>query len=170
VSFAITSYSNDGSGNVNLACSGGITGGASNGLHTLMITVAGFSGIDSNGFDTSLMNGTWYCLSSDATDVELEMYAPADITIGGSTSGPTLTVGSQATVEGFFDDGWHPTTEINGGGVGGFFLAGWEQPMFLAVQSPYATFVIAPLYPEEGQIFPTGQVNDADYIVVSVKN
>src|ERR1700677_4949645 len=135
-----------------------------------MITVAGFSGIDSNGFDTSLMNGTWYCLSSDATDAVLQMYAPAGITISGSTSGPTLAVGRAATVDGFFLDGWHPTTEINGGGVGGFFLNGWEQPMFLAVQSPYSTFVIAPLYPDEGQIFPTGQVNDADYIVVSVKN
>lgn len=170
MSFAITSYSNYGSGNVNISCSGGITGGASNGLHTLMITIAGFSGIDGNGFDTSLMNGTWYCLSSDATDAELQMYAPAGITISGSASGPTLAVGSQAAVEGFFLEGWHPTAEINGGGVGGFFLNGWEQPMFLAVQSPYATFVIAPLYPEEGQIFPTGQVNDADYIVVSVKN
>jgi hypothetical protein len=170
VSFAITSYSNDGSGNVTITCSGGITGGASSGLHTLLITIAGFSGIDSHGFDTSLMNGTWYCLDSNATSVDLEMYAPSDAVISGSTSGPTLTVGSAATVDGFFLDGWHPTTEINGGGVGGFFLAGWEQPMFLAVQSPYSTFVIAPLYPDEGQIFPTGQVNDADYIVVSVKN
>lgn len=171
MSFAITAYQSAGGGDVQITCSGGITGGSANGLQTIMFTVGGFSGVDTNGFDTSLLNGTWYCVGSGSNYVTLRMFMPLSDTINGTTSGPTLTEDAGVAVEGFFVDGWHvPAAPLNGGGIGGFFLGGWEQPMFLAVQSPYATFVIAPLYPEEGQLFPTGQVNDDDYIVVSVVN
>ena len=170
MSFAITSYGALGSGDVQIICAGGITGSPTNGLAHKMITIAGFSGTDSNGFDTSLMNGTWYCTGSATGSVNLEMSAPLDHSIGGVASGPTLTVGSYATVEGFFVDGWVPPGAIAGGGVGGFFMGGWVLPTFLSIQSPYFFNLIGSIYPTEGQIFPTGQVGDNDYITVEVKN
>ena len=170
MSFAITSYDNDGYGDVQITCAGGITGGTSNGLMHKMITVAGFSGIDSHGLDTSLMNGTWYCVGSSATFVDLEMAVPLDHLISGSVSGPTLTVGSDAVITGFFHDGWVPPGAIAGGGVGGFFMGGWVLPSFLSIQSPYFFVQIGSIYPTEGQLFPTGQVGDNDYITVEVKN
>ena len=170
MSFPISNYGNAGLGEVQLTSATTITGGASNGLHGKMITVAGFSGIDSNGFDTSLMNGAWYCDSSGATTVTLLMYIPLTDVVSGSCSGPTLTVGSYATVEGFFVDGWTPPPALAGGGVAGFYIDGWEMPPFFSIQSPYFFLQIGSVYPTEGQLFPTGQVGDNDYISVEVKN
>jgi len=170
VSFSITNYGNGGLGEVQLSSATTITGGASNGLHGKMVTVSGFSGTDANGFDTSLMNGTWYCDTSTTTYVVLLMYIPLTDTVSGTCSGPTFTVGSDATVKGFFVDGWVPPRALAGGGVAGFFLDSWAQPAFFSIQSPYFFLTIGSVYPTEGQLFPTGQVGDNDYITVAVKN
>lgn len=171
MSFAITNYLDDGGGQVELICSGGITGGASNGLYHKLITVSGFSGTDSNGFDTTALNGTWLCTQSGSTEVVLEMYIPYPHTINHTCSGPVLAIGSDAVVEGFFLDGWAvPSALVTSGGVAGFFLDGWLLPNFLVVQSPSFHTLLEALHPIEGQLFPTGQVNDSDYFVVRARN
>lgn len=74
------------------------------------------------------------------------------------------------TVTGFFVDGWVEPGPSGSTGMAGFFLDGWQLPNFFAVASPYVHFTIAVAYPTEGQIFPTGQVNDDDFIVCAIDN
>ena len=170
MSYASDSYSNAGSGDANLHSLSTITGGASNGLTGHMVVVTGFSGIDVGGFDTSQFNGTWYCVSSGTNQVTLRMFLPSPPGSHTTTGSPVFTVGSFATIEGFFVDGWVVPPPSAFGGVAGFFVDGWQIPDFFAMGSKFSHVQPEVPHATDGQIFPTGQANDDDYIAVAVQN
>ena len=75
-----------------------------------------------------------------------------------------------ATVTGFFADGWVVPAGVAAGGFAGFFVNAWDIPPYLAVESAYVHFQVEVAHLTEGQIFPTGETNDDDYITVRVQN